>query len=75
MIFPAMVDHTSGENESLGYDFGQIVASVGKLCQGGTVGYGDGEREEKGIAVVTPSLVAGIITDSPTKEFKMPEAE
>jgi len=70
-----VIDYTSGENESLGYDFGQIVASVGKLCQGGTVSYGDGEGEKDGIAVVLPSLVAGIITDSPTKEFTMPEAE
>jgi hypothetical protein len=70
-----VIDHTSGENESLGYDFGQIVASVGKLCQGGTVGYGDGEGEKDGIAVVLPSLVTGIITDSSTKEFTVPEGK
>jgi hypothetical protein len=70
-----VIDYTSSKNESLGYHFGQFVASVGKLRQSGTVGYGNGEREEKGIVVVTPSLVAGIITDSPTKEFTMPEAE
>jgi hypothetical protein len=51
------------------------VASVRKLRESRAVGYGNGEREEKGIAVVTPSLVGGIITDSPTKEFTMPEAE
>ena len=65
----------SGENEPIRYHFGQIVASVGKLCQGGTVGYGNGEREEKGIAVVTPSFVAGIVRDSSTKEFTVPKAE
>ena len=70
-----MIDHTSGENEPIGYHFGQILASVGKLRQSRAVSYGYGEREEKGIAVVLPSLVAGIITDSPTKEFTMPEAE
>ena len=73
MIFPTTIDHSRCENETIGYDFGQFVASIGKHCQGGTVSYGDGERKEKGIAVVTPSLVAGIITDSPTKEFTMPE--
>ena len=70
-----MIDRTSGENEPIRYHFGQIVASVGKLCQGGTVGYGDGEGEKDGIAVVLPSLVAGIITDSPTKEFTVPKIE
>jgi hypothetical protein len=49
------------------------VASAGKLCQRGAVGYRDGEREEKGIAVVTPSLVAGIITDSTAEKFTVPE--
>ncbi len=68
-----MIDHTSGENEPIGYHFSQFVASVGKLCQRGTVSYGDSEGEKDGIAVVLPSLVAGIITDSPTKEFTMPE--
>jgi len=51
------------------------VASARKLRQSGAVGYGDGEGEKDGIAVVLPSLVAGIITDSSTKEFTMPEAE
>ena len=49
------------------------MASAGKLCQRGTVGYRDGEREEEGIAVVTPSLVAGIITDSTAEKFTVPE--
>ena len=70
-----MIDDTSGENEPIGYHFGQFVAPIGKHCQRGTVGYGDGERDEEGIAVVLPSLVAGIITDSPTKEFTMPEVK
>ena len=70
-----MIDRTSGENEPIDYHFGQIVASVGKLCQGGTVGYGDGEGEKDGIAVVLPSLVAGIIKDSSTKEFTVPEGK
>ena len=70
-----MIDHTSGENETIGYDFGQFVASIGKHCQGGAVGYGDGEGEKDGIAVVLPSLVAGIITDSSTKELTVPEVK
>ena len=70
-----MIDHTSGEDESLGYDFGQFVASIGKHCQSEAVGYGDGEGEKDGIAVVLPSLVAGIITDSSTKEFTVPKIE
>ena len=70
-----MIDHTSGENEPIGYHFGQFVASVGKLCQGGTIGYWDGEGEKNGVAVVLPSLVAGIITDSSTKEFTVPEGK
>jgi hypothetical protein len=70
-----VIDHTSGENEPIGYHFGQFVASFGKHCQGGTVGYGDGEGEKDGIAVVLPSLVAGIITDSSTKEFTVPKIE
>ena len=49
------------------------MASAGKLCQRGAVGYRDGEREEEGIAVVTPSLVAGIITDSTAEKFTVPE--
>ena len=68
-----MIDHTSGENEPIRYHFGQFVASIGKHCQSGAVGYGDGEREEEGIAVVTPSLVAGIITDSTAEKFTVPE--
>ncbi len=70
-----MIDHTSGENEPIRYQFGQFVASIGEHCQSGAVGYGDGEGKKDGIAVVLPGLVAGIITDSPTKEFTMPEAE
>ena len=70
-----MIDHTSGENEPIGYHFGQFVASFGKHCQRGTVGYGDGEGEKDSIAVVLPSLVAGIITDSSTKEFTVPKIE
>ena len=70
-----MIDDTSGENEPIGYHFGQFVASVGKICQCGTVGYGDGEGENDGIAVVLPSLVAGIIADSSTKEFTVPKIE
>ena len=70
-----MIDHTSGENETIGYDFGQFVPSIGKLCQSGTVSYGDGEGENDGIAVVLPSLVAGIIADSSTKEFTVPKIE
>ncbi len=70
-----MIDHTSGENEPIGYDFSQFVASVGKLCQRGTVSYGDGEGEKDGIAVVLPSLVARIITDSSKKEFTVPKIE
>ncbi len=46
-----------------------------KLCEGRCVGDWDGESEKDGIAVVLPSLVAGIITDSPTKEFTMPEVK
>ena len=49
------------------------MASVGKLCQRGAVGYRDGEREEEGIAVVLPSFVAGIITDSTAEKFTVPE--
>ena len=49
------------------------MATAGKLCQRGAVGYRDGEREEEGIAVVTPSLVAGIITDSTAEKFTVPE--
>ncbi len=75
MIFPAIIDHTSGENESIRYNFGQFMASVGKHCQRGTVSYRDGEGEKDGIAVVLPSLVAGIITDSSTKEFTVPKLE
>ena len=70
-----MIDDTSGENEPIGYHFGQFVASVGKICQCGTVSYGDSEGEKDGIAVVLPSLVAGIITDSSTKEFTVPKIE
>ncbi len=70
-----MIDHKSSINESLGYHFGQFVAPIGKHCQRGTVGYGDGEGEKDGIAVVLPSLVAGIIADSSTKEFTMPEVK
>ena len=70
-----MIDHTSGENETIGYDFGQFVASIGKHCQGGAVGYGDGEGEKDRIAVVLPSLVAGIITDSSTKELTVPKVK
>ena len=70
-----MIDYTSSINESLGYDFGQFVASIGKHCQRGAVSYGDGEGEKDGIAVVLPSLVAGIITDSSTKEFTVPEGK
>ena len=73
MIFPTTVDHSRCKNESLGYDFGQFVPSIGKLCQSGTVSYGDGEGENDGIAVVLPSLVAGIIADSSTEEFTMPK--
>ena len=72
MIFPTTIDHSRCENETIGYDFGQFVASIGKHCQSGAVGYGDGEGEKDGIAVVLPSLVAGIITNSSTKEFTMP---
>ena len=75
MIFPTTIDHSRCENKSFCYSFGQVEASVRKHSQRGTVSYGDGERDEEGIAVVLPSLVAGIITDSPTKEFTMPEAE
>ena len=75
MIFPAVIDHTSCKNESLFHHLSHFVTSVRKLRESRAVGYGDGEREEERIAVVTPSLVAGIITDSPTKEFTMPEAE
>jgi len=64
-----------GENEPIGYYFGQFVASIGKHCQGGAVGYGDGEGEKDSIAVVLPSLVARIITDSSTKEFTVPEVK
>ena len=70
-----MIDHTRGENEPIGYHFGQFVASIGKHCQSGAVGYGDGEGEKDGIAVVLPSLVAGIITNSSTKELTVPEVK
>jgi hypothetical protein len=70
-----VIDHTSGENEPIGYDFGQFVASIGKHCQRGSVSYGNGEGEKDGIAVVLPSLMAGIITDSSTKEFTVPKIE
>ena len=68
-----MIDDTSGENEPIGYHFGQFVASIGKLCQSGAVGYGDGEGEKDGIAVVLPSFVAWIIRDSTAKKFTVPE--
>jgi hypothetical protein len=51
------------------------VASVGKLCQRGTVGYWDGESEKNGVAVILPSFVAGIVRDSSTEEFTMPEVK
>ncbi len=70
-----MIDHSRCENKPFCYSFGQFVASVRKHCQGRTVSYGNGEREEEGIAVVLPSLVAGIITDSPTKELTVPEGK
>ena len=70
-----MIDHTRGDNEPIGYYFGQFVASIGKHCQSGAVGYGDGEGEKDGIAVVLPGLVARIITDSSTEEFTVPKIE
>ena len=68
-----VIDYTSSKNESLRYHFGQFVPSVGKVCQRGTVGYGDGEGEKDGIAVVLPSFVAWIIRDSTAKKFTVPE--
>ena len=70
-----MIDHPRGENEPIRYHFSQFVASIGKHCQSGAVGYGNGEGEEEGIAVVTPSLMAGIITDSSTEEFTVPKVK
>ena len=70
-----MIDHSRCENKPFCYSFGQFVASIGKHCQRGTVSYGDGESEKGSIAVVLPSLVAGIITDSPTKELTVPEGK
>ncbi len=70
-----MIDHTSGENEPIRYHFGQFVASARKLRQSGAVGYGDGEGEKDGIAVVLPSFVAGIVRDSSTEEFTVPDGK
>lgn len=70
-----MIDYTSGKKESLGYHSGQFVASVGKLCQRGTVGYGDGEGEKNGVAVILPSFVSGIVRDSSTEEFAVPDGK
>ncbi len=70
-----MIDYTRGENEPIGYHFGQFVASIGKLCQRGTVGYWDGEGEKNSVAVILPSFVAGIVRDSSTEEFTVPDCK
>ena len=70
-----MINYTSGKKESLGYHSGQFVASVGKLCQRGAVGYWDGEGEKNGVAVILPSFLAGIVRDPSTEEFTVPDGK